>query len=90
MLNGEIKTFKAGESIDVPPGVLHTFNNKSDQPSKWFNIHSPKGFYSFFERFGVPEGEESASAKSLDLSIIEQVLKTAADFDMAIPAPSNT
>ena len=87
MINGEMTTFAKGESIDVPPGTLHTFNNKSDKPCKWVNIHSPKGFYRFFERFGVPENEESASQKSLDPSIIQQVLQTAGEFDMTIPPP---
>lgn len=90
MLNGEIKTFRAGESVDVPPGTLHTFNNKSDKPCKWINIHSPKGFYSFFERFGVPENEENAPSKSLDSSLIEQVIQTAQDYDMIIPVRSES
>ena len=88
IIDGKPIICKAGESIDVPPGTLHTFNNRSDQACKWVNIHSPKGFYGFFEKFGIPENEENALSKSLNPRIIEEVLKTATDFDMAIPAPS--
>lgn len=86
-INGKIKTIKAGESVDVTPGTLHTFNNRSLHPCKWLNIHSPKGFYKFFDEVGVPFEEEDALKKSLDSEVIEKVISTAGDFDMTIPPP---
>ncbi len=86
-VNGNLETRKAGESLDVPPGTLHTFNNRTDQPCKWVNIHSPKGFSSFFDTFGIPESERDAVKKSLDPNIIGQVLATASEYDMLIPPP---
>ncbi|WP_347922170.1 cupin domain-containing protein [Pontimicrobium sp. SW4] len=59
-VNGETKKVKAGESIDISLKTLHTFNNISGFPCKWINIHSPKGFGSFFENMGVPINEENA------------------------------
>ncbi len=85
VINGETKICKAGESIDVALGTLHTFNNKSDISCIWVNIHSPKGFSSFFKSYGIPENEDNAIAKSLHPEIIEKVLETASDFDMEIP-----
>ena len=79
-----MRIVKAGESIDIPPKVLHTFTNKSDKPCKWVNIHSPKGFFSFFEEMGIPENESEAMKKSIDESIINKVIQTAADYDMHI------
>ncbi len=85
MVNGEVKVLKAGEALDVPPETLHTFNNKSDKPCKWVNIHSPKGFRQFFEKMGVPTDTENAQMNSVDPAVIQKVIQTAPDFDMHIP-----
>ena len=83
-VNGEIKVVKAGESVDIPPKTLHTFSNKSDNVCRWINIHSPKGFRRFFDNLGIPESEENAIDKSLAPEVIQQVISTAADYDMII------
>lgn len=82
MLNGAVKTYKAGECIDIPPGTLHTFSNKSDQPCKWINIHSPKGFRKFFDDLGVSVDDPNAQEKSVAAEIIQEVIKTAENYDM--------
>ena len=83
-INGETKTIKAGESVDLPPRTLHTFSNTSDTPCKWVNIHSPKGFRDFFETLGVSADEDNAIEKSLMPEVINKVMATAADYDMII------
>jgi mannose-6-phosphate isomerase-like protein (cupin superfamily) len=83
-INGEIRMVKAGESVDIPPKTLHTFANKSDQACKWVNIHSPKGFRSFFEQMGIPANEDNAIEKSVDQEVINKVMATASEFDMII------
>ena len=83
-INGETKTIKAGESVDLPPRTLHTFSNTSDTPCKWVNIHSPKGFRDFFETMGVSADEDNAIEKSLMPEVINKVMATAADYDMII------
>lgn len=85
MINGATKTVKAGESVDVAPGTLHTFNNMGDTPCTWVNIHSPKGFSEFFKTFGVPSNENNAIEKSVSPEVIQNVLATAQNFDMQIP-----
>ncbi len=84
MVNGETKVLKAGKSIDIPPGTLHTFGNKSNQVCKWINIHSPKGFRAFFEQMGVAADEANAVERSISEEIIDNVVRTAADYDMII------
>ena len=86
-IDGKIQVCRAGESVDVPPGTLHTFSNKQNQPCTWVNIHSPKGFSSFFETFGVSETETDAVQKSVHPAMIQKVLATAKDYDMLIPQP---
>ncbi|WP_435579375.1 cupin domain-containing protein [Gilvibacter sp.] len=85
-VNGETKVLQAGESIDIPPGTLHTFGNKSDKVCKWINIHSPKGFRDFFEQLGVDEDQENAVEQSIAPELIQKVIQTAADYDMIIQA----
>jgi mannose-6-phosphate isomerase-like protein (cupin superfamily) len=34
----------AGTFVLVPPGVLHTFANRTDHPVRMLNIHAPAGF----------------------------------------------
>jgi glyoxylate utilization-related uncharacterized protein len=84
MINGEIKKVTQGKSVDLPPNVVHTFKNVGTSTCKWVNIHSPKGFLSFFEEMGIPEGDPDAVKKSVDESIINKVMQTASDFDMHI------
>jgi mannose-6-phosphate isomerase-like protein (cupin superfamily) len=84
IVNGEAKLLKQGESVDLPPNVVHTFNNSGSSNCKWVNIHSPKGFLSFFEEMGIPATESEAMKKSIDESIINKVMQTAAQYDMHI------
>lgn len=83
-IDGEIKTLRAGEVIDIPPHTLHTFENVSNKPSKLINIHSPKGFRGFFEEMGISEEEKDAQMKSVAPEMVEKVIQSAASFDMHI------
>lgn len=84
MCNGQTRTIKAGASVDIPPKTLHTFSNTSDTPCKWVNIHSPKGFRSFFESVGVPVNEAHAQESSVAPELVQKVVQTAESFDMHI------
>lgn len=84
VINGELRKIKKGESVDIPPNTVHTFKNSADMVCKWVNIHSPKGFSEFFNKYGVSETEVDAAKKSVSPEIIQQVLKTAPDYDMKI------
>ena len=87
MVDGETRIVRAGESVDVPPNTLHTFNNKTDDTCRWINIHSPKGFRDFFDILGIPADEDNAAHRSVSEELIQKVIQTAADYDMHIPAP---
>jgi len=84
MIDGQTKVVRKGESMDLPSNLVHTFNNVGNETCKWVNIHSPKGFLSFFEEMGVPEEESDAFNKSVDDEIIQRVIKEAASYDMHI------
>lgn len=84
VIDGQPRTVIAGESVDLPPGTLHTFSNNSDKACKWINIHSPKGFLKFFEQMGVSVEEDGAFQKSIDGALIQKVIQEAPEFDMVI------
>jgi mannose-6-phosphate isomerase-like protein (cupin superfamily) len=84
VIDGKARKVVKGESVDLPPNVLHTFRNAGSSHCKWVNIHSPKGFLSFFEDMGIPESESEAMRKSVDDSVINTVMQKAADYDMHI------
>ena len=84
MVNEKKKLLKAGDSITIPLKVWHTFNNVSDQDCICINIHKPKGFSGFFKTHGISIKEDSAIEKSISKDIIDQIIKTAKDFDMHI------
>ncbi|MBU3820715.1 cupin domain-containing protein [Flavobacteriaceae bacterium XHP0103] len=83
-VNGKVIVLKAGESINLPQNTLHTFSNKSDSACKWVNIHSPKGFRQFFETVGISEDTENSQQNSVSEAIINEVMGTAANYDMLI------
>jgi oxalate decarboxylase/phosphoglucose isomerase-like protein (cupin superfamily) len=74
LVDGKWVAVAAGQSIDLPPGTLHTFSNTGDVPCRWLNVHSPKGFVSFSDHFGVDANDPDAFAKSIDPKVIDEVL----------------
>ena len=51
MIDGDWRTLEDGEEASVPPGVLHTFRNKSGETRIVHSIHSPAGrFEDFIEQ----------------------------------------
>jgi len=45
---------RAGEWLSVPPNVVHTFVNSSDEPTTFLNYHSPDGGFAAFMRGEQP------------------------------------
>ena len=84
MINGETIRASVGESVNLPPNTIHTFNNAGNKQCRWLNIHSPKGFLGFFEEFGVDANEPNAFEKSIDENVIKDVMAKAESFDMII------
>lgn len=83
-INGNTRLVKQGETVDLPISTVHTFKNSANKPCKWVNIHSPKGFLSFFEDMGVDANEAESFEKSVDDAVIQRVMKEAARYDMHI------
>lgn len=82
VVEGESRVLKTGESINLPPGILHTFGNQSASPCKWLNIHSPKGFLRFFLSRGVPTRVEQGAEAPVTPDLVERVIREAGECDM--------
>ena len=86
-VNGNKIVLNAGESLDVPKGNMHTFQNVQKHPCKFISVHSPKGFSEFFTDFGIPSEEDNAILKSVDEAIIQKVIQTSTKYDINMPPP---
>jgi mannose-6-phosphate isomerase-like protein (cupin superfamily) len=43
-VENETLTAEPGTLVLVPPGLVHTFENKGSEPARFLNIHAPAGF----------------------------------------------
>jgi mannose-6-phosphate isomerase-like protein (cupin superfamily) len=44
MVDGTMLSAGPGTFVLVPPGLVHTFENKGYEPARFLNIHAPAGF----------------------------------------------
>lgn len=65
LLDGEWREIAPGGSAFMPRGVIHTFKNVGDQPSRMLITTMPSGFEKFFarcaEEFAKPSGPDMPS-----------------------------
>lgn len=83
---------KQGESLDIPINIPHTFHNPSSTPCRWLNIHSPKGYMTFFTDMGVSTDQVMAKEISVSKDSIIKLLSRASFYDMQFKknaTPSN-
>ena len=43
-VDGDEVVAGSGTFVLVPPGVPHTFANRTDEPARFLNVHAPAGF----------------------------------------------
>jgi hypothetical protein len=67
--DGEWHEVGAGGAAFMPGGIVHTFKNVGDQPSRMLIMTTPSGFEKFFARCA----EEFAKADVPDMSRIVQI-----------------
>ena len=66
-----------GTFICVPPGVRHTFSNRSDQPVQFLNFNTPSGWEGYMRELGA------ASASSEPLTS-EAIGRIASSYDFKL------
>ena len=69
-LGDESLELAAGDIAAVPPGIVHTFSNAIDTPTRFLDIHAPGGFEDYFRDIaaavagGPPEPAKMAEIAS--------------------------
>jgi quercetin dioxygenase-like cupin family protein len=84
MTDGIWKTMASGSFVELLPGTVHTFVNKSDEDTVWLTGWRPKGFQKFFAEFGIPIDREGARELSVSDEIIRRVVETCEKFGMYV------
>ena len=86
IINGKTRIAKPGDYIDLPPHTVHTYKNRSDSISRWLNIHSPRGFLSFYNEVGFDTVSAHGFENSVSEFIITKVFTRAKHYDMNFAA----
>jgi cupin domain len=83
--NNEAKAGK-GQFMYVPRGEFHTYKNIGSSAGKLLVIITPPQFEKFLEEIGIPvDGEKSSfQPPPITPTVIENVVKTAAKYDIEI------
>jgi mannose-6-phosphate isomerase-like protein (cupin superfamily) len=56
-LGEEEQEIEAGTFVCVPPGVVHTFSNRSEVPVKLLNFNTPAGWENYMRELAVAASE---------------------------------
>jgi quercetin dioxygenase-like cupin family protein len=75
---------KAGTFINVPPNVLHTFKNETDQIAKLITILSPPGMEQLFVEMGMDVSETNVKPPPYSKEQIERIPSLVAKYGMEI------
>jgi mannose-6-phosphate isomerase-like protein (cupin superfamily) len=84
MLDERTLTAHEGDLVFIPPGVLHTYANRTQVPSRMLTIFTPAGFEGYLRAVGQPArlGEPAPSVGPEDIA---RFLAHADTFGIALP-----
>ncbi len=84
LLGDEEVAAEAGTFVCVPPGVVHTFSNRSEADARFLNFNTPSGWENYMRDLS----EASAQGRKL---LPEEIGRIASryDFHPAPPGPSS-
>lgn len=75
---------KAGTFINVPPNILHTFKNETDEIAKLITMLSPPGMEQFFVDIGMEVSELNVKPPPYAKEQIEKIPRLTAKYGMEI------
>jgi quercetin dioxygenase-like cupin family protein len=85
--DGAWSSLSAGDYMNVPRGVVHTFRNDGSDDVTVITGFEPQGFERFFVEYGVDVDEPGAFEASVSKETIARVVGGCAQFGMVL-APS--
>lgn len=89
MADGEWTTLGAGEHIEVPRGVVHTFRNEGEDEVETITIFDVPGFENWFAEFGYDMAEPDSYERSVSQETIQRVLEGSSCPHMIIVPPGS-
>ncbi len=84
MADGKWISLSAGDSYDVPSGVVHTFINRGEVPCRFVSGWSPRGFEQFFHEFGIDANRDDARESSVSQDLVVKVMERSRDYKMTM------
>ena len=86
MRDGEWLSLGAGEYVEIPRGVVHTFRNDGEEEVRTITGFEPAGFEAFFEKFGYDAADPGSFEASISEESIRRVVEGCGRFGMIIQA----
>lgn len=84
MGDGGSNKMLAGDFVEIPPTMVHTFINNTEENVIWITGWRPKGFQKFFSDFGISSAQEDAQEKSVSEKIVQKVMQDVERYGMFV------
>jgi len=78
---------KPGTFVNIPPNVLHSFKNETNENAKLIIVLSPAGLEQFFVEAGLEVSNNSVKPPPLNDEQIQKFVSSASKYGMEIRPP---
>jgi len=78
---------KPGTFVSIPPNVLHSFKNETNENAKLIIVLSPAGLEQFFVEVGLEVSNNSVKPPPLTDEQIQKLVSSASKYGMEIRLP---
>ena len=86
-VDGQRIEAKPGTFVNIPPNVLHSFKNETNENAKLIIVLSPAGLEQFFVETGLEVSNNSVKPPPLTDEEIQKLVSSASKYGMEIRPP---
>ncbi len=86
-VDGQRIEAKPGTFVNIPPNVLHSFKNETNENAKMIIVLSPAGLEQFFVEVGLEVSNNSVKPPPLNDEQIQKLVSSASKYCMDIRPP---
>ena len=86
-VDGQRIEAKPGTFVNIPPNVLHSFKNETNENAKMIIVLSPAGLEQFFVEVGLEVSNNSVKPPPLNDEQIQKLVSSASKYGMEIRPP---
>ena len=86
-VDGQRIEAKPGTFVNIPPDVLHSFKNETNENAKMIIVLSPAGLEQFFVETGLEVSNNSIKPPPLTDEQIQKLVSSASKYGMEIRLP---